>query len=147
MSAVLRVRNPGLASLHHGFPSVIPKIQCNFMNMVWMVWSPKRGLCHFRKSSVPINSKNSVPYKKWWHKNGHVDIYTLNNPIITLACLWFKNSTPRNLGCGRHTECRKQKECRRRLVPPPARLSSWLSLGNLTDPPGFIFYIGKNGDN
>lgn len=127
------------------FPSVIPKTEGYFMTIVWMVWSPIGGQCHFRTSSVPINTHNSVPHKKWWNKNGHVDIYTLNDPIITLACLWFKTSTPRNLGYGKDTECWKQKECRRRLVPPAGLLSSWVSLGIVTDLPGPVGYICKMG--
>ena len=110
--------------------------------MVLIVWYHRRGQRHFRKFSVPINSNNSVPYVKGWNKNGHVDIYTLNNPIRTLACLWLKKSSARNLGYGRDAECWKQKECRQRLVPPPALLSGWLSLGNFT---GFVFYICKVG--
>ena len=100
--------------------------------------------CHSRRSSVPMNSNNSVPCKKWWNKKVHVDIYTLHNPVITLSCVWFKHSTPSILSCGREAGCRGQKECRRRLVPP-ALLSSWQSLGNITDLPGSTFYICKIG--
>lgn len=118
VSIALTLRNPGLVSWLWGLPSFIPKDK---------MWFPACGLDRMESYQRAVSLQEALCARKlrwlcalpkvmkwmWPRRHGHPE-----NPIRTLACLRFRNTTPRNLGYGRGWSVRRGRNAGRGMLCP-----------------------------